>query len=353
MPFNRSPIQTLIQQSIGDLESRIDGADARLSVNMVNAIGIMHSAGLNALYGKLEWAVRQLFPETADSDYLELYASRYAITRLAATFATGDVTFTGTNGTVIPSGTELQTSNGQRYKTTADGTIASGTVDVPITADDPGVEGNLDAGTVLTLLSSIPGVNAQATVAAGDIAGGADAESDDALLERVMFREQNPPQGGAPHDYIAWARAAHPSVTRVYVYPLEAGDSTVVVRIITDNDASLTATQQVIDAVTAYIDSPGRRPTNAIVTVTSPVEVAVDFNIALTPDTTVVRDAVTAELEDLLRRIGKPQGIIPVSQINEAISTAAGETDHVLNTPAANVNMGTNEIPVLGTFTWV
>lgn len=350
MPFNRPSLATLIDRIQADLESRIPGADARLRRNVLNAIAAVHAAAVHNIYAYLDFIAKQPFPDTADQEHLERIASLYGLARLPASFAIGDVTFTGTNGSAIPSGTELQTSSGARYVTTDDGAIAGGTADVPVTAVDAGSTGNLIAGTAISLLESVLGVNAQAVVAAAGITGGADVESDDQLRTRVIERLQSPPQGGAKHDYVGWAKAAHPSVTRVWVFPQELGAGTVVVRIVTDNEASLTATQPVIDAVQSYIDDI--RPLNATVTVDSPVETAVDFDIAVEPNTAEVQAAVTAELEDLFRRVAAPQGIIPLSQIREAISVAAGETDHVLNSPISNVQLGANEIPVLGAITW-
>lgn len=351
MSFARDTLQQLITKAQDDFASRVPGADARLPVNMINALSIMHAGGIHALNAKLEWAVRQIFPELADAEFVERYAARYDLYRLAPQFAIGDVVFTGSNGSTIPNATQLQTAAGKKYETTAEGTIAAGTAIVPIKAIDAGGAGNLVAGTTLSLLSPEAGINTQCTVDAGGITGGAEIEAIAALLERVAFREKNPPQGGAAHDYIAWARAAHQSVTRVWVYPQELGDNTVVVRIVTDNESSLTATAPVITSVSDYIEA--RRPTNAIVTVTSPTEVPVDFTIALEPNTTEVQTAVTAELKDLFRRVARPQGIVPISQLNEAISIAIGETDHTMSVPASNVAEGTNEIPVVGDITWL
>jgi uncharacterized phage protein gp47/JayE len=73
----------------------------------------------------------------------------------------------------------------------------------------------------------------------------------------------------------------------------------------------------------------------------------------LTADTTAIRAAVSAELTDLFVREGTPAGTILLSHIREAISQAAGETDHILTVPSANVVMGAGAIPVLGTVTWV
>ena len=90
---------------------------------------------------------------------------------------------------------------------------------------------------------------------------------------------------------------------------------------------------------------------------------SIDFDIAIKPNTQAVRDAVTAELEDLFLReaevagsykqVGEQNdGRIPLSKINEAISAAQGEEDHVLNSPSAEIDPLTGDLLTVGTITF-
>ena len=63
-------------------------------------------------------------------------------------------------------------------------------------------------------------------------------------------------------------------------------------------------------------------------------------------------DAVEAELADLIRRESEPGGTLLVSHIREAISTSAGETDHVLTSPTADVVEQATEIATYGMTTF-
>ena len=94
------------------------------------------------------------------------------------------------------------------------------------------------------------------------------------------------------------------------------------------------------------------RPVTAQETVAAPVADPLDFAIALTPDTAEVRAAVEAELRDLIAREAEPGGTILISHIREAISIAAGETDHVLASPAGNVTAAAGAIVTMGAVTW-
>ncbi|HYF35448.1 MAG TPA: baseplate J/gp47 family protein, partial [Prosthecobacter sp.] len=100
------------------------------------------------------------------------------------------------------------------------------------------------------------------------------------------------------------------------------------------------------------------RPVTAEVFVEAPVAVPLNFTIRLknaagaTESSATIRAAVEAELEDLIRRDAEPGGTILFSRIREAISTAAGEFDHSITVPAADITHDDDEIATMGTITW-
>lgn len=350
MPFQRPTLEELIERAAADIATRLPGADARLRRSNLNVLTRVHSGAVHGLYGYLDFVARQVMPDTAEREFLARWASVWGIARKSASYAEGNVTFTGTNGSIIPEGTLLQRGDGAEYTTDAETTIAAGTATVAATASVAGAAGNADAGVMLSLVSPITGVNTAATVAAGGIAGGADEESDESLLARLLARIQEPPHGGAAFDYVQWALDV-PGVTRAWVYPQELGVGTVTVRFVRDDDPSIIPDAAEVQAVQDYIDE--RRPVTADVTVVAPIAVPLDFEISgLLPDSQAVRDAIAAELADLLRREAEPGGTILISHIREAISIAAGEHDHVLVSPTADVTHATGEIAVMGSITW-
>ena len=103
-----------------------------------------------------------------------------------------------------------------------------------------------------------------------------------------------------------------------------------------------------VTTVDAYIQA--RRPVTADVTVAGPVASALNISINnVEPSTQAVMDAIEAELADLIRRESEPGGTLLVSHIREAISTSAGETDHELTSPVADVTVQATQITTLGT----
>lgn len=350
MPFQRPELTTLIERAQADIESRLPGANARLRRSLLGVLARMHAGSVHGLYGYLDWLARQIMIDTAEAEHLARWASIWGMSRKPATAATGTVTFSGADGTVIPAGTALQRADGIEYTTDAETTIAGSAASVAITATKPGEAGNAAGGTALTLVSPISGVDSTATVDSAGLAGGADTETDDSLRSRLLARIQQPPHGGATADYETWALEVS-GVTRAWVYPAELGLGTVTVRFMMDDTYADGIPQAAdVQAVQDHIDA--LRPVTADVTVVAPVAVPLDFTIQLTPNTSSVQAAVQAELTDLLRREAEPGGTIPLSHIREAISIASGETDHVLVAPTADVTHNTGEIAVMGSITW-
>lgn len=348
MPFSRPALTDLIERTRADALARLN-AEELLRRADVEVLARVLAGASHALHGYIDWLSRQVIYDTADAEMLDRWATIWGVPRHAPFTASGNITLTGTTGTVIPAGTSLVRTDGAEYTTDADATLAAGTATAAVTASLAGDSGNSLIGSSLSLASPISGANSVATVATGGLAGGADQEDDAALRSRLTFRIQNPPHGGASFDYVTWALEVS-GVTRAWVYPEELGLGTVTVRFVRDDDASVIPDAGEVAAVQAYIDA--LRPVTADVTVVAPVAVPLDFTIALTPNTAAVKSAVTAELTDLLRREAEPARTILLSRIREAISIAAGETNHVLTVPAADVTHTTGQMATMGTITW-
>lgn len=351
MAWIRPLLQTLIDRNQADIEASLPGTDARLRRSNLNIIAKIISACTHGLYGYLEYIAKQILPDTADTTYLDRHASLWlSVPRKAASYATGQVVFTGSNGILIPAGTVLVRSDGIEYDTDADATIVAGTATANVTGMTAGQTTNAIANTQLSLASPIAGITGTVLVGSGALVGGADTEDDEDLRARVIARIKQAPHGGSDFDYETWALEV-PGVTRAWVYPLELGIGTVVVRFVRDNDVSLIPDAGEIAAVQAYIDE--RRPVTAQVTVAAPTAVPLNFSIDLTPDTAPVRAAVEAELRDLILREAIPGGTILLSHIREAISIAAGEQNYVMSAPAADVTNTVGNITTFGAITWL
>lgn len=343
MPFERPSLETIIKRVTADLESRLPTAQLRRSNAKVYAQ--VMAAVSHSLHGFIEYFARQLFFDTADGAYLDHWGTLFGLTRKPSSRARGRVTFSYTGEAVeVPAGTVLQSELGVQYKTTS--AVSGGVAEVEALL--AGESGNCVAGEEFTLVSPIVGVRSKAT--AGDIAGGADAEDDDALRARLLARVRERPHAGTAQDYEAWALEVA-GVTRAWVYPREEGDGTVVIRFVCDGLDNIVPTATMIKTVQDYVDSV--RPVTARVTVYAPKTEHVNFTIAdLEPEDETVKKNIREALIELFQREAVPGKVLYLSHIRAAISGAVGEVNHVLVSPSADVKPATGILPIVGAITW-
>jgi uncharacterized phage protein gp47/JayE len=356
MAFNRPTIQTILLRLQSALNSRLDGTDSFVLRSLLYVIARVVAAVVHGLYGHLDYIARQITPDSADAENLSRHAFWLGrgMTLNAATAATGPIDVVGTDGSVIVAGSTLQRSDGVEYTTTAEVVFSGGTATAAVTATTTGQVTNATVGQTLTFVSPIAGVQSRATVAAGGLTGGTDVETPEELLVRLREAVQQPPQGGSDADYIRWAKEVS-GVTRVWVFRQWDGPGTVGVYFVRDNDASLIPDAAEVQAVADHIDP--LRPSGAkAVNIYPPIEAPVDLTIKLQPNTESVRLAAQAELETVFTSTavedGYGSGTVPLSHITAAISSADGETDHLLVTPVSTITPNAGEIATLGTITW-
>src|SRR5580765_2367041 len=218
------------------IRGSLPGADALIPNSVLRVMSDCQGALCHLTLQYIDWLSLQLIPDTAEVEWLDRHGDIWLVNadgttgRKMATLASGIANFTGTSsGIVIPAGSKLSSASSgtpieyetlNQLVTGLEGTYVPG----EIRALDPGVNGNLAPGADISV--SVSGVAAVAV----DVSGGVDDESDDDLRIRVLERIRQPPQGGALHDYVRWAKA-FPGCTRAWVYPLEMGIGTVTVRV--------------------------------------------------------------------------------------------------------------------------
>lgn len=350
MPFDRPTLSEIVDRIRTDIANALNLGTSVLRRSNIGVVSKAYGGAVHMLHGHLDYLSKQILIDTASTEYLERHASVWGLSRKAATFAEGDITFTGTDGSVIPAGTIVQRADGVQFETLDEATIVSSSATATVRSLTLGVDGNTDAGVSLVLSSTISGVVATATVGVDGISGGVEAESDDDLRDRLLSRIQDPPRGGALTDYEQWATSVE-GVTRAFIFPLYTGPGTVAVFVVDDSNISdpIPGTT-VVEAVQAYIDE--RRPVTATVTVYAPVAAPMNPTIQISPNTATVRAAIEDELRSLFQREGAVGGTILRSHISEAISNASGETDHAIVSPAGNFSVPNGSFPVLGTVTF-
>lgn len=385
MPFSRPTLTDLRGQVAVDISTGLPGSDALLRFSSLQVLGTALAGLMQLQYGYTDWVSKQSNPFTATEEFLEAWAALKNVFRNPATQAglvvPGQVTFSGSNGTVVSSGAPIIRGDGVPFTATSTATVAGGSVTVDAVANiDPsgqtGAFGNCGVGTVMKLGTALAGINSTGAVSTA-FTGGADVEQDTSLRARMLQAYQNVPQGGAQADYVTWALQVN-GVTRAWCNPSGFGAGTVVVYPMFDvTEAAHNGFPQGVSGV-ATLEWRGipeatgdqlivadwiypLRPVTALVYVVAPTQMVVNLTIAgISTLPTATRSLIASAIAGLFVTYGSPlgvpgsgaNGVVDLSYIESAIAAITGTQGFVITSPTANIVGTTGQLPVLGTITY-
>ncbi|EKT4474842.1 baseplate J/gp47 family protein [Pseudomonas putida] len=347
MAYEIPTLPALIARTEADFERNAPDAlrrsDAKVAARALSGTAF-------ELYGYLKWIALQSSPATCGDEMLR----RWAQWRLEggpndATAAKGSAVVTGSNGALVDVGVVYQSSDGRRYVVTETAVIVGGTATLKLAAEAVGASGNIEAGS-LTAVRPVLGVNATAVISNGGIVGGTDQEETEPLRARVQAAFKNPSKVGNGDDFVEWALEV-PGVTRAWALPRWMGPGTFGLAFVRDGDPDFIPTQAQVEEMQAHLEK--KRPVTAEVYALAPARRPINFNMRLVPDSTALREAVSAALADLILEEGGPRQVLRISHIRAAISNTPAEEDYVMSQPASDVLLAANEVGVLGTMSWL
>jgi uncharacterized phage protein gp47/JayE len=350
MPLQIDTLTTINSRVQGDINGNVDGADSRLRRNVLGVIAYMLARLSWGWYRFLAYVARQRLPDTMDDDNLANFGGLFGVPPTGVQFAGGTATVSGAAFAAIAQGTVLQTQSLVEYivqgavelDNTGNGTVA-------LLAAVAGSAGNQIAGTQLTFVSPVAGVNAGALVVG--MAGGLDVEDPDNYRGRIVDHLQSPPQGGTAMDYVQWARSMA-GVTRAWCTPNYMGAGTVGVFFVFDGRANIFPLTADVAAMQALLNS--KAPSTDTPYAVAPVANPLALTIALNPSSAATQAAIAAELADLVAREGAPGATTLYSHIDEAVGLGAGSGDYIMSVPAYGTNFTNTavQITTVGVITW-
>ena len=291
------------------------------------------AACAEGIYAHQKWLIKQFFPDTADTEFLEKHAGLRGLRRRNATYAAGKgATVSGNPDAVIAVGLQIKTEDGRFYETTESAVIpASGSVIVAVRSLATGAVQNIKTATKGSFMAAPVGVSTD--VVLNDVVGATNAESDSSLLERLLNKIRRPAAGGNKYDYKDWALEVD-GVEQAYVYPLRRGLGTVDIAITADNGVP---SDDTVRRAQEYIDQ--ERPVTAKESkVVKPDVTKVNFNIQVKISGVSLNDIKTA-INNALRDYFN--GLIPgddliVSQCEAVVNNLIGVVDRRFTAPTAN-----------------
>ena len=339
MGFNRPTQDQIYNRITADMQTRVTSNTNILKYSLLGVLAKVFTGAVHLVYGALVVVLKQLFVDTATSVFLDRHANLYGLPRKAASFATGTLSFTGTDGATVPEGTQVQDENGVLYLTVNEGTIASGSALIDVQAEEAGSAGNSTSQS-FSLVAPLADVDTEVGPATPPN-GGQDEETDDQLRYRLKLRIQNPPKGGTVADFESWALEIS-GVGNAWVKPAEkyAGAGTVGIVIATANletvDTSVKTETQ------TYIDS--KRVAGIRSDVLDPIILPTDFQLKITPNTQLYRDNITEALDNLTISEAEPGGTLLLTHIQSAISGTGVNDYEIVDIIADGTSRGVGNI---------
>lgn len=368
MAWQTPTLAALITQAVRSFASHMPGADAALRRNNINPVAKVIAGVMHGIYGYADWIARGRFVLTADGDLLDRHGAQMkpAVPRRQASPATGILLVTAPETAQIFAGTEFTRSDGAVFVADLGALLVSGAeTAVAVTASVAGSNGNSDAAAALTTVSGVAGIVAE--VGPDGLSGGAEIEDDETYRHRLLFAKAYPEHAGALPDFIRYVTEI-PGVTRVFLEPGYNGRATVGIwPLFDETNANGIPAPGDLDRVEDHLSD--RKPGGVLTYVLAANQHVINVTVSgLSPDTPDVRLAVTEELRAMIVRKGRvagaaaPHPSMPFlatslafarSWFWEAVSSATGETSHIITAPAADPVIPAGSMPVLGTVTFV
>lgn len=297
-------------------------------------------------YAEMALIIEASFPQTSWGDWLTKKAEEHGIIRQEATNSSVILTITGQAGVAVSEGALFSTNDGKNFITVETKKIEStGTVDIKAQSQDVGTSCNVDAETITKIPMSIYGVSAVTNK--NSAYDGFDEETDEELLERLLFKVRQPATSGNKNHYVIWATNVE-GVGGVKVLPLWNGNGTVKV-IITDAKNEI-ASEDLIAKVQNYIDE--QRPIGATITVVSPKSLNIDISLKVTKGSGNI-DGIKNAVNDFFKTTAFNSEYVSYAQVGKVIleKTATGVQDYsdlTLNNKAENIALTDEQLPTVG-----
>jgi uncharacterized phage protein gp47/JayE len=236
VPFNRDSLAVILDRVYANYISLFKPLDKTPRQSLLKVFSTVDAGIYHQLLGDLDFLSRQIFPDTAEGEILrEHWSSR--VTPLYATSAAGEIAVTGTPEKTVPAGVVFQAAGGEKYYTGKSYKIGgAGSVVVTVKAEGSGLITNLASGNELTIVSSIPqGIDSKVKTTDRGITGGADGETDEEYLGRVLTALRNPTRYGKKDDFAAWAMDASVEVRSAWEFKNFGVFGAVLIQVINGN----------------------------------------------------------------------------------------------------------------------
>jgi uncharacterized phage protein gp47/JayE len=355
MPFTREPLAVLLDRAYANYLSLFKPLDKTPRYNLLRVFAAVDAGTYHQLLGDLGFLADQIFPDTASGEYLRAHWSD-RVPPLYATAAAGTIRLSGVPLAAVPAGLVYASAAGRRYFTERSYRVGEdGTVEAEIQAEASGADTNLGPGETVTLVSSIPpGIDSRALTTGEGLTGGADGETDEAYLTRVLQSLRNAARYGKPGDFADWAVDSSPEVSKAWEFKNFGVFGALLIQVAGGNQIDGVTPVGNLAPVIDYISAVAPP---VLFTVRTPDLLPLNPAVALLPgeDTVSNRETVTGRLKAYLQATAAPgahytAGALRDAVIDGVLITAA--TVKLNGGTAGSVTATLLQLPVLGEPAW-
>lgn len=306
---------------------------------------------LELLYGKLDFYEKQLFPDTAEGEYLIKHGESKGIFKKGAAKSSGFVTFKATVATatpiLIPKGTLVGCTGipDVTFATNTDVTLSANALSVQsaVTSVEEGVHTSVSPLLVDMLITPLAGIKGVSNPA--KISGGSDGESDESYRLRVVEGYKKISNGCNLHYYEQLARSVDGVWYAKAVY--KTSPSAQVVIYVENNTRTISASK--IAEVLKVVNSSRELGVSVVVQAATKQVVNVDIMLKVDNLTGGPTYIITAE-QVVAQYVGELSiaEAFSITKLGARLLAISGVLDVEFTEPATSAFMTASQIADLG-----
>lgn len=286
-----------------------------------------------SLSSNIDFVKKQMFPNTATGEYLELHAQQRGLERKKGNKSTGEIMLKLDTpleySLIIPKGTVCTTSDGTlNFLTTEDKAIAVGgsLALVEVEAENSGTQYNIAANKLTTIVTYF---SAGLSISnSSSFIGGTDDETDDELRNRIIYSMKNIPNGANKQYYISLAKSVD-GIQSAAVISKEEGPASITVYV---GGRGTAASEEAYREAQSALRKNSATGITVYVKKANPVTVNVDISISFEGGYTLagLQTVLTAKIKNFFDNLYVGERFA-LSALGDVIFHTDGVTDYVFN----------------------
>ena len=266
--FSNQTYEVIKQRILDNINIDIDKREGSFTSNMVSPL----AEELAKAYINMSDILSLGFIDDTFDTYLDKRVSEFGVYRKAGTKATGEIKVEGEEGAIITNGTLIK-ANDLYFTVLNDIELPTDNI-LYVEANEVGYKYNLLANTEFELIEKNDKVTS--LINETDFKNGVDIESDEDLRKRFVKIVNNPSASGNKAHYEEWALEVD-GVGRAVIYPLHAGNGTVKVMVIGNDNKPVS--EDILENTRLHIEEC--MPIGVSLTVITPTNLNIVINSSI------------------------------------------------------------------------